>query len=399
VGYLTQHKLHRSKICVSKIKNLSKNLNCFAAKRQKFSGFPKSPTHRTKNAPKSTFCVCHNKNSKRRTRFEKLHRRAFTRKRKKKRSREDKKPRAGDNTKAICTFPPTPRARVLFCPFGFFGFLSVARGVWPFKVPFRIIQNNRMSALTHALDSASMNNHHRAKRDVSGSARNSRESTSTSSPDISPDVTNAHGGMSAIAMLRANVWEEAQRRGENFAGEDAKTRALLETKNAEQMFVGRKSVEIEQVASFGNIQIAPAVSAFQSTDAFGGSSSLPREVPRVRRVTVYDDDMDEESDVSSPGRKRRGASTSYLAIEADMLSRSDENVGMLCSSPNRKNFTSAPFAAIFGGKNTAMRVGSPLGHPSSPQTTSRGFQSAPFAAVYGSPNAPSSPASRSSLNF
>jgi len=109
--------------------------------------------------------------------------------------------------------------------------------------------------------------------------------------------------------------------------------------------------------------------------------------------------MDEESDVSSPGRKRRGASTSYLAIEADMLSRSDENVGMLCSSPNRKNFTSAPFAAIFGGKNTAMRVGSPLGHPSSPQTTSRGFQSAPFAAVYGSPNAPSSPASRSSLNF
>jgi hypothetical protein len=258
-----------------------------------------------------------------------------------------------------------------------------------------------MSALTHALDSASMN-HHRAKRDVSttnGSAQNSRESTSTSSPDISPDVTNAHGGMSAIAMLRANVWEEAQRRGENFAGEDVKTRALLETKNAEQMFVGRKSVEIEQIASFGNIQIAPAVSAFQSTDAFGGNSSLPREVPRVRRVTVYDDDMDEESDVSSPGRKRRGASTSYLAIEADMLSRSDENVGMLCSSPNRKNFTSAPFAAIFGGKNTAMRVGSPLGHPSSPQTTSRGFQSAPFAAVYGSPNAPSSPASRSSLNF
>ena len=114
---------------VSLDKNLSKNLNCFAAKRQKFSGFPKSPTHRTKNAPKSTFCVCHNKNSKRRTRFEKLHRRAFTRKRKKKRSREDKKPRAGDNTKAICTFPPTPRARVLFCPFGFFGFLSVARGV------------------------------------------------------------------------------------------------------------------------------------------------------------------------------------------------------------------------------------------------------------------------------
>ena len=258
-----------------------------------------------------------------------------------------------------------------------------------------------MSALTHALDSAGVN-HHRARRDVStnGSARNSLESTSTSSsPDISPDVTNAHGGMSAIAMLRANIWEEAQKRGEIFAGEDAKTSALLETKNAEQMFVGRKSIAIEQVASFGNIQIAPAVSAFPSRDAFGGSSSLPREVPRVRRVTVYNDDMDEESDVSSPGRKRRGASTSYLAIEADMLSRSDENVGMLCSSPNGKNFTSAPFAAIFGGKNTAVRVGSPLGHPSSPQTTSRGFQSAPFAAVYGSPNAPSSPASRSSLNF
>ena len=126
VGYLTQHKLHSLK-SVSKIKNLCKNLNCFAAKRQKFSGFPKSPTHRTKNAQKSTFCVIIN--SKRRTRFEKLHRRAFTRKGKKKRSREDKKPRAGDNTKAICTFPPTPRARVLFCPFGFFGFLSVARGV------------------------------------------------------------------------------------------------------------------------------------------------------------------------------------------------------------------------------------------------------------------------------
>ena len=53
---------------------------------------------------------------------------------------------------------------------------------------------------------------------------------------------------------------------------DAKTRAILETENAEQMFVGRRSMEIEQVASFGNIQIAPAVSAPQ-TQAFSGISS------------------------------------------------------------------------------------------------------------------------------
>jgi len=124
-------------------------------------------------------------------------------------------------------------------------------------------------------------------------------------------------------------------------------------------------------------------------------------VPRVRRVTVYDD-MDEDSnDASSPGRKRRGASTSYLAIEADLLSRSDENVGMFCSSPNRKNFTSAPFAAVFAAGRTSTGVGSPLGQPSSPKSTSKGFYSAPFATVYGSPNAPSSPASKmnSSLHF
>jgi len=181
---------------------------------------------------------------------------------------------------------------------------------------------------------------------------------------------------------------------------DAKTRAILETENAEQMFVGRRSMEIEQVASFGNIQIAPAVSGPQ-TQAFSGISSRPREVPRVRRVTVYDDMYEDSNDTSSPGRKRRGASTSYLAIEADLLSRSDENVGMFCSSPNRKNFTSAPFAAVFAAGGTSTGVGSPLGQPSSPKSTSKGFYSAPFAAVYGSPNAPSSPASKmhSSLHF
>ena len=181
---------------------------------------------------------------------------------------------------------------------------------------------------------------------------------------------------------------------------DAKTRAILETENAEQMFVGRRSMEIEQVASFGNIQIAPAVSGPQ-TQAFSGISSRPREVPRVRRVTVYDDMNEDSNDASSPGRKRRGASTSYLAIEADLLSRSDENVGMFCSSPNRKNFTSAPFAAVFAAGRTSTGVGSPLGQPSSPKSTSKGFYSAPFATVYGLPNAPSSPASKmnSSLHF
>ncbi len=157
----------------------------------------------------------------------------------------------------------------------------------------------------------------------------SRDSMTTSSPENFQNVANAHGGTSAISLLRANVWEEASRRGD--AGEpDAKTRALLETENAEDMFVGRKTVEIEQIASFGNIHIAPAVSGFQSgSNTFGGSS--PMEVPRVRRVAVYDD-IDEDNDASSPGRKRRGTSTSYLAIEADLLSRSNENAGMLCST-------------------------------------------------------------------
>ena len=291
-----------------------------------------------------------------------------------------------------------------------------------------------MSALTHALDDHL--NHQRRNNTNGGgesnarkNGRNSSDSTSTSSPEFSPEVTlrdgnKTHGSGSAIALLRATVWEEAQKRGENFGGReadgdddeeeeggqrrgrgggpmiDAKTRAILETENAEQMFVGRRSMEIEQVASFGNIQIAPAVSGPQ-TQAFSGISSRPREVPRVRRVTVYDD-MDEDSnDASSPGRKRRGASTSYLAIEADLLSRSDENVGMFCSSPNRKNFTSAPFAAVFASGRTSTGVGSPLGQPSSPKSTSKGFYSAPFATVYGSPNAPSSPASKmnSSLHF
>ena len=128
-----------------------------------------------------------------------------------------------------------------------------------------------MSALTHALDDHL--NHQRRNNTNGGgestarkNGRNSSDSTSTSSPEFSPEVTlrdgnKTHGSGSAIALLRATVWEEAQKRGENFAGEDAKTSALLETKNAEQMFVGRKSIAIEQVASFGNIQIAPAVSA------------------------------------------------------------------------------------------------------------------------------------------
>ena len=292
-----------------------------------------------------------------------------------------------------------------------------------------------MSALTHALDDH-LNLQRRNNDNTSGrgstarkNGRNSIDSTSTSSPEFSPEVTlrdgnKTHGSGSAIALLRATVWEEARKRGEIFGGRseddeeednsiggqrrgrgggpmiDAKTRAILETENAEQMFVGRRLMEIEQVASFGNIQIAPAVSAPQ-TQAFSGISSRPREVPRVRRVTVYDD-MDEDSnDASSPGRKRRGASTSYLAIEADLLSRSDENVGMFCSSPNRKNFTSAPFAAVFAAGRTSTGVGSPLGQPSSPKSTSKGFYSAPFATVYGSPNAPSSPASKmnSSLHF
>jgi len=294
-----------------------------------------------------------------------------------------------------------------------------------------------MSALTHALDDHNLN-HQRRNNNNGGrgsttrkNGRNSNDSTSTSSPEFSPEVTlredgNTHGSGSAIALLRATVWEAAQKRGENFGGRsdddeddnsingaggqrrrrgggpmiDAKTRAILETENAEQMFVGRRSMEIEQVASFGNIQIAPAVSGPQ-TQAFSGISSRPREVPRVRRVTVYDDMYEDSNDTSSPGRKRRGASTSYLAIEADLLSRSDENVGMFCSSPNRKNFTSAPFAAVFAAGGTSTGVGSPLGQPSSPKSTSKGFYSAPFAAVYGSPNAPSSPASKmhSSLHF
>ena len=290
-----------------------------------------------------------------------------------------------------------------------------------------------MSALTHALDDHL--NLQRGNNDTTNgrgsthrkNGRNSSDSTSTSSPEFSPEVTlrdgnKTHGSGSAIALLRATVWEEAQKRGENFGGReadgdddeeeeggqrrgrgggpmiDAKTRAILETENAEQMFVGRRSMEIEQVASFGNIQIAPAVSGPQ-TQAFSGISSRPREVPRVRRVTVYDD-MDEDSnDASSPGRKRRGASTSYLAIEADLLSRSDENVGMFCSSPNRKNFTSAPFAAVFAAGRTSTGVGSPSGQPSSPKSTSKGFYSAPFATVYGSPNAPSSPASKMNSSF
>ena len=145
-----------------------------------------------------------------------------------------------------------------------------------------------MSALTHALDDH-LNLQRRNNNNTNGrestarkNGRNSSDSTSTSSPEFSPEVTlrdgnKTHGSGSAIALLRATVWEEAQKRGENFGGRseddeeddnsiggqrrgggggpmiDAKTRAILETENAEQMFVGRRSMEIEQVASFGNI--------------------------------------------------------------------------------------------------------------------------------------------------
>lgn len=51
---------------VSLDKNLSKNLNCFAAKRQKFSGFPKSPNTSHQKCPKKHF-LCVIINSKRRT--------------------------------------------------------------------------------------------------------------------------------------------------------------------------------------------------------------------------------------------------------------------------------------------------------------------------------------------
>ena len=62
--------------------------------------------------------------------------------------------------------------------------------------------------------------------------------------------------------------------------------------------------------------------------------------------------------------------------------------------PNRKNFTSAPFAAVFAAGRTSTGVGSPLGQPSSPKSTSKGFYSAPFATVYGLRTHPSSPASK-----
>ena len=255
-----------------------------------------------------------------------------------------------------------------------------------------------MSALkTHALDESMRTPHHHCDRHGMYESRDasefSRDSMTTSSPENFQNVANAHGGTSAISLLRANVWEEASRRGD--AGEpDAKTRALLETENAENMFVGRKTVEIEQIASFGNIHIAPAVSGFQSgSNTFGVSS--PMEVPRVRRVAVYDD-IDEDNDASSPGRKRRGTSTSYLAIEADLLSRSNENAGMLCSSPNRKSFTSAPFATVYGRDTAGLE--SSLGQ-TSPERTTKEFRSIPFATVYASSDAPSSPASKSSLYF
>ena len=254
-----------------------------------------------------------------------------------------------------------------------------------------------MSALTHALDESMRTPHHHCDRhgmlESRDASKFSRDSMTTSSPENFQNVANAHGGMSAISLLRANVWEEASRRGD--AGEpDAKTRALLETENAENMFVGRKTVEIEQIASFGNIHIAPAMSGFQSgSNTFGGSS--PMEVPRVRRVAVYDD-IDENNDANSPGRKRRGTSTSYLAIEADLLSRSNENAGMLCSSPNRKSFTSAPFATVYGRDTAGLE--SPLGQ-TSPERTTKDFRSVPFATVYASPDAPLSPASKSSIYF
>lgn len=126
VVYLTQHKLHRSKICVFGQKSQQKS-QLFRGQKTEIFGFSEKSQHIAPKMPQKALFVCHNKLQETHG-FEKLHRRAFTRKRKKKRSREDKKPRAGDNTKAICTFSPTPRARVLFCPFGFFGFLSVARG-------------------------------------------------------------------------------------------------------------------------------------------------------------------------------------------------------------------------------------------------------------------------------
>ena len=100
-----------------------------------------------------------------------------------------------------------------------------------------------MSALTHALDDHlnlqrrnNNNNTNGGRGSTTGkNGRNSSDSTSTSSPEFSPEVTlrdenKTHGSGSAIALLRATVWEEAQKRGENFGGrsddaEDAKRRA------------------------------------------------------------------------------------------------------------------------------------------------------------------------------
>jgi peroxiredoxin len=58
VGYLTQHKLHRSKICVSKIKNLSKNLNCFRGQKTEIFGFSEKSNTSHQKCPKKHFlCV------------------------------------------------------------------------------------------------------------------------------------------------------------------------------------------------------------------------------------------------------------------------------------------------------------------------------------------------------
>jgi len=130
VRFLTQHNSRLKFVFLDK--NLCKNLNCFARQKTEISRIFRKVQHIAPKMPKKHF-LCVIINSKRRTRFEKLHRRAFTRKRKKKRSREDKKPRAGDSTNStrrrrFANVPlNTARARPSFALSDFWIF--VGRGV------------------------------------------------------------------------------------------------------------------------------------------------------------------------------------------------------------------------------------------------------------------------------
>jgi hypothetical protein len=181
-----------------------------------------------------------------------------------------------------------------------------------------------MSTLSYQLHNKNKTN---CEENNDNNKKNKRGNNLNSSSESSERTqAKAHGSFSAIELLRDDmILAHQEFSGDSTRGtnndddvESSKQKMFMDSFRAENMFENRRSLDLEHVAIYGSIKIAPAV-----TNGYGNAPTLPRRVPSFRRVIVYDDDEDVEN-ARSPGRKRRGACGSFLAMEAELLQNSDD---------------------------------------------------------------------------